>query len=110
MGPQVLVDPQRVERRGVEAGEEHVDHDHEVDLSPLESQRQILVVVLEPLGGGVEARAEQVVVVLDGVLEELPGIEAEPIGLELLLVEDVVDCLVRRVAVDEADLQPLIRR
>ena len=68
---QVLVDEQRVQRRGVEAGQEHVDHDDQVDLAVLQPQRQVLVVVLELVGRGVEAGAEHGVVVLDRVLEEV---------------------------------------
>ena len=37
VGAQVLVDPQGVEGLGVEAGEEHVDNDHQVDASFSES-------------------------------------------------------------------------
>ena len=33
---QVLVDPERVEGGGVEAGQKHVDHDDEVDLTVLQ--------------------------------------------------------------------------
>ena len=33
MGAQVLIDPQGVEGLGVEAGEEHVDDDDQVDAS-----------------------------------------------------------------------------
>ena len=47
---QALVDEQRVQRRGVEAGQEHVDHDDQVDLAVLQSLRQVLVVVLELVG------------------------------------------------------------
>ena len=38
MGAQVLVDPQGVEGLGVEAGEEHVDDDDQVDTSFGESR------------------------------------------------------------------------
>ena len=84
---QALVDPERVQCRGVEAREEHVDDDDQVEVTVLQSLGQVLVVVLEPLGRGVEARAEQVVVVLDRVLEELARALVEVVGLELLLGE-----------------------
>lgn len=44
---QALVDPQRVQGRGVEPGQEHVDHDHHVDVSVLDPPGEVLVVVLE---------------------------------------------------------------
>ena len=49
----------------------------------VDSQRKVLVVVLELVGGRVEAGPEQVVLVRDGVFKELRGIEAEGMGLEL---------------------------
>ena len=44
---ETLVDPERVERGRVEAGQEHVDDDREVDLAVPESQREVFVVVLK---------------------------------------------------------------
>ena len=86
---QALVDPERVQRRGVEAGQEHVDDDHQVDLAVLQPQREVLVVVLELVGRGVEARAEHGVVVLDRALQEVARARVEAVGLELFLVEAV---------------------
>ena len=106
---QVLVDPQRVERRGVEAGQEHVDDDDEVELAVLQPQRQVLVVVLELVGRGVEARAEHGVVVLDRVLEEVARacVESARSRSSSSSRQPSVDVLVGGVGVDEADLQPL---
>ena len=97
VGAQVLVDQQGVQRGRVEAGEEHVDDDDEVDLAVLQPQREVLVVVLEPVGRGVERGAEHVVVVLDRVFQERAGIAGQRAGLEALLIEvAVLDRLVRR--------------
>ena len=69
---QVLVHPQGVERRGVEAGEQHVHHDGHVQIAVLEPEAQILVVVLELVGGRAEAAAERSVVIADRGVEEIP--------------------------------------
>ena len=55
MVDQALVDEQRVERRGVETGRNMLHDDDEVDLAVLQPQRQVLVVVLELVGRGIEA-------------------------------------------------------
>ena len=68
---QALVDPKRVERGRIETGQEHVDHDGQVDLTVPESQRQVAVVVLKPVGRSVEAGAEHRVVVADRCLEKV---------------------------------------
>ena len=108
---QVLVNPQRVQRGRIKPGQEHVHHDHQVDLTVLQPQRQVLVVVLKPVRGGVEAGAEHVVVVLDRVLQEIPRTLVQTLGLELLLAQDAVRLgLVRGIAVDQRHLQPLVGR
>jgi hypothetical protein len=66
-----LVDPERVERGRVEAGQEHVDDDRDVELAVPQAQREVLVVVLEAVRRGVEARPEHRVIVLDRPLEEV---------------------------------------
>ena len=75
---QVLVDPQGVERGGVKTGQEHVDHDHQVELALLQPLRQVLVVVLELVSRGVEAGAEVGVVVPDGGVEEVARTLVQP--------------------------------
>ena len=107
--PQVLVDPQRVERGGIEPGEEHVDHDHQVDLASLQPQREVLVVVLEAVGRGVEAGAEHLVVVLDRVLQEAARIDPERGRVEVLLAQQAVGVIfVCGIAEDDPDLQALV--
>ena len=74
---QVLVDPQRVERLGVEAGEEHVDDDEHIEalrcgqrlavhVLALHAARDVLVVAVEALRIGGEGGLEHGVVVRDG--------------------------------------------
>ena len=110
VGAQVLVDEQRVQRRRVEAGEEHVHHDDQVDLAVLHPLRQVLVVVLEPVRARVVAGPEHVVVVLDRVFQERARVTVERIGVERFIIEDAVGFgLVRAVAEDQSDLQPLVR-
>ena len=111
MGTQILVNEKGVQRRGIEAGEEHVHHNDQVDLTVLQPQRQVFVVVLEPGRRGVERRAVHGVVVLDRTVQERPGVPAQPTGIKTLLIKDaVLDRIVGTVGEDQADLQTLIRR
>lgn len=94
----------------VEAGEEHVHHDDQVDLAVFHPARQVLVVVLEPVGARVVAGPEHVVVVLDRVFQERARVTVERIGVERFIIEDAVRLgLVRAVAEDQPDLQALVR-
>ena len=68
---QVLIHPEGVERRGIEAGEEHVDDNEHVEFAFLHAVGHIFVVVRELLGGCVEVHAEHGVVVLDRRIEEV---------------------------------------
>lgn len=85
-GFQRLVAEQGVEGSGVEAGQKHVDDDGQVDLAVLEPLREVLVVVLELVRGRVVARSEQLVVLLDGVLQEYPRVLGQRIGIQGLVV------------------------
>ncbi len=110
MRAQVLVDEQRVQRRRIETGEKHVHHDDQVDLAVLHPLRQVLVVVLEPVRARVVAGPEHVVVVLDRVFQERARVQVKRIGVKRFIIEDSVGFgLVRTVAEDQADLQPLVR-
>ena len=70
MGAQVLVDPQSVEGLGVEAGEEHVDDDDQVDAPVGEGLGEALVVAFESRGVGAVVGPELLVVVGDRLVEE----------------------------------------
>ena len=86
MGSKVLVYPQGVERSGVETGQEHIDHNHQVQLAFFQALRQVLVVVLKLVSRGVEAGAEQCVVVLDRGIQKIARALIQPLGFKLLLV------------------------
>lgn len=105
---EVLVGPQGVERCGVKACQEHVDHDHQIQLAFFQPLRQVLVVVLELVGAGVEAGAEQSVVVLDCGFQKIAGAGIQPLGFKLLFAQDAIGFfLVGGKAVYQADLEPL---
>ncbi|MOA04784.1 hypothetical protein D3C78_1243550 [compost metagenome] len=84
---EVLVYPQRVQRGGIKTGQEHVDHNHQVQLTLFQALRQILVVVLELVCRGVEAGGEQRVVILDRGLQKIPRAGIQAFGFELLITE-----------------------
>ena len=68
---EVLVDPEGIEGRSVEAGEEHVYDDEDVDLAVFDAQGEVFVVVLEFVGRGVKSGVEGSVVVDDCGFEEV---------------------------------------
>ena len=85
MVAQVFVNPQRVERRGVKARQEHVDHDGQIHLALLHAVGQVLVVVLEALGTRVEARGEHRVVVRDGIRKEVSARRVQALHIKALV-------------------------
>ncbi len=79
-----------------------------IHLASLQSTREILVVVLEPLRRRVEAGAEHVVVILNRVLQELARGEVEAVRVEVLVRQSVVIRLVGSEAVDQPDLEAVL--
>ena len=108
---QVFIHPQRIQRRGVEAGQEHIDHDQQVKFLVLHPQGNILIVILEfvPVCGIVGV--EHPVVVTDGRIQKITGTLVKCGGiLRILLVEDTIRFfLIRSIAVNDGNLQPLLR-
>ena len=70
---QVLVHPKGIQGRGIEARQEHIDHDQQVKFLVLHAERYILVVVLEPLTIGRVVRVEHLVVILNGCVQKIPA-------------------------------------
>ncbi|MNG03426.1 hypothetical protein D3C84_865060 [compost metagenome] len=68
---QVFVDEQRVQRWRIEAGQEHADHDQQVDVLILHALGQVTVVVLEALAVHAEFAFEQRVVINNHRAQEL---------------------------------------
>ena len=105
--PEILIDPQRIERSCVKAGKEHVYDDQNVKFLVLQAQRHVFVVILELLVRRVVASAEHLIVIIDGRVQEIPGrfIQARG-GFGILRIFKIVGSgLVRAEAVDQADPQ-----
>ena len=116
---QVLVDPQRVERLGVEAGEEHVDDDEHIEalrrgqrlavhVLALHAARDVLVVAVEALRVGGKRGLEHGVVVGDGPVKELAVGLRHLGGVDVLVVDEAVRVVVGpvgREAEDGRDLE-----
>ena len=101
---QILIDPERIERRRVEPREEHIHYDEKVDLAALHPQRDILVIVLEAVAVRREIRLEPLVVIRDRILEEIAARPVEPARIEILLRHGVARLrLVRREAENRRD-------
>lgn len=105
---EIFIDPERVERGGVESGQEHVHHDQKVDFAVLHPQRNVFVVVLELLGGGVVTGLKHRVVIGDGRFKKVARRGVEPTGVfGILLVEKPFRLrFVDVEAVDQRHLQP----
>lgn len=80
--PQVLVHPQGIERGGVEAREEHVDHHQQVDLPLLHPQRQVLVVILELVGRSAVIGVEGLVIVINGLVQKIARSRVRALSVE----------------------------
>ena len=108
---QVFIHPQRIQRRGVEAGQEHIDHDQQVKFLVLHPQGNILIVILEfvPVCGIVGV--EYPVVVTDGRIQKITGTLVKCGGIfRILLVKNAVRFFfVCAIAVNDGNFQPLLR-
>ena len=108
---QILVHPEGIQRSCVKAGEEHIDHDQEVDLLVLHPQRQILIVALETVVIGAVIRVEQLIIIFDRHLEKIARALIQPRGaLGIFFVQQaVVDFFVGGIAEYRRDPQLLGR-
>lgn len=103
---QRLVHPQGVERLGVDPGEEHVDHDDQVDRPLRQPPGDVLVVALEALCARVVGGAELRVVVADCLIEEGTVVRGQLRGVHGLIGQRLTGGVgVGRVGVDDADAQ-----
>ena len=112
MHTQILVHPEGVQRGRIKSGKEHIDHDEKVHFLLFHPHREVLVVILELLGRGVEIGVEHRVVISDGFLKGITGIGIKSGGVvRILLVHKALlleVSLVLAVAVDECNLQTLV--
>ena len=68
---QVLIHPQRIECGGIEARQEHIDHNKQVELLVLHPQGYILIVALEIIAIGAVIGVEHQIIVADSHIEEI---------------------------------------
>ena len=101
MHTQVLIHPKRVERGGVESGEEHVHHYEQINLAVLHAQRHVFIIVLEFLCRCVVACAEHCVVVGYALFQEVAARLVEAVGVfGVFVAAEIFFSLVWGVAVD----------
>ena len=86
---QIFVHPQGVERCSIEACEEHIHNNQKIHFTVLHSHRQILVVVLELIGGRVEVGVERCVVVENCAFKKIAGGLIKRIGVEAFLLQNI---------------------
>ena len=87
---QVFIHPQGVERGGVKACKEHIDHDEQVQLLIFHPQGYILVVALKfiPVRGIIGM--EQGIVILNGAVQKIPRGLIQRAGiLAVFLVQNI---------------------
>ena len=108
---QVFVHPKGVQGRGIEARQEHIDHDQQVKFLVLHAERYIFVVILEPFTIRRVVRMEHLVVVLNGCVQKIPAALVEVRGVfRIFLVQNPV-CFgfVGSIAVNGSNAQSLGR-
>ena len=108
---QVFVHPKGIQGRGIEACQEHIDHDQQVKLFILHAERYIFVVILEPFAIGRVVRMEHLVVVLNSGIQKIPAALVKIGGIfRIFLVQNPVSFgFVRSIAVNGGNAQPLGR-
>ena len=98
---QVLIHPKRIQCGSIKAGQEHVDDNQQIDLSILHPVRNIFIVILKPLGRGIESCAKGLVVILDGAFQKIPIGFSQAFGLETFIRKHIFRVfLIRAVAED----------
>ena len=108
---QVLVHPKGIQGCGIEARQEHIDHDQQVKLFILHAERYIFIVILEPFAIGGVVRMEHLVVILNGGIQKIPTALVKVRGvLRVFLVQNPV-CFrfIGSIAVNGGNAQPLGR-
>ena len=112
MHSQILVHPEGVQRGRIKSGKEHVDHDEKVHFLLLHPHREVLVVILELLGRGVEVGMKHRIIIRNGLLKCIAGIGVQPGGIvRILLIHKALLLEVRLVlaiGIDECNLQTLV--
>ena len=103
---QVLVDPEGVDGLGVEAGEEHVDDDEQVQFTHLHLAGDVLVVVVEGVAVGAEVGAEHGVVVFEEAVHAAAGAFGGE-GEVFFFAEGVEELPAVALRVDDGDLELL---
>ena len=108
---QVFVHPKGVQGRGIEARQEHIDHDQQVKLFILHAERYIFVVILEPFTIRRVVRMEHLVVVLNGGIQKIPAALVEVGGIfRVFLVQNAIRFrFIGSIAVNGGNAQPLSR-
>ena len=106
---QVLVHPKGIQGRGIEARQEHIDHDQQVKFLVLHAERYILVVVLEPFAIGRVVRVEHLVVILNGCVQKIPAALVKVGGIfRVFLVQNAIRFrFIGSIAVNGSNAQPL---
>ena len=108
---QVLVHPKGVQGRGIEARQEHIDHDQQVKFLVFHAERYIFIVILEPFTIRRVVRVEHLVVILNGCVQKIPAALVEVGGIfRVFLVQNAIRFrFIGSIAVNGSNAQPLGR-
>ena len=106
---QVFVHPKGIQGCGIEACQEHIDHDQQVKFFILHAERYIFVVILEPFTIGRVVRVEHLVVILNGGIQKIPAALVKVGGIfRVFLVQNAIRFrFVGSIAVNGSNAQPL---
>ena len=108
MHPQVFINPQRIQRRGIKTRQKHIHHDQQINLSILHPQTHVFIVILETLGASVVICAKSCIIVLDYTLEKVTRRDIKPVSILRVLVIHAVHFqirIIRSVAINCSNLQ-----
>ena len=103
---EVFIDPQSIERCGIESREEHIDNDKQVKLLVFHTERDVFIIALESIAVGGIVRMEHSVIVGNSFFKEVAvGSIQSTCILGVFLVKDTVSFfLICAIAIDNSNL------
>lgn len=104
---QIFINPQGVESCCIKAGQEHIDHNQQINLTLFYFIGQVLIVILKALAGCIKVRLERLVVVTDCHIQKIARTLIELIGIKALIFQNAICavCFVGSKRVDGCNRQ-----
>ena len=87
---EVLIHPKGVERCGIEARQEHIDNNEQIDFTLLNLIGQVFVVVLEPLARCIKVSFECLIVISDCHIQKITGTLVKSFCVKALVIQNTI--------------------